>query len=161
MTRRRFPGPLVIALLIAAVCPHSAHAECHAKDFDVDQLKTVGGAVDDSKENLDALMSAASGTVALLLLGTAKEDADRASEEATMFSVYLLIYRRLTNDADRRTVDDAIRVFAAVIWQSIKKNADSLTVVADKLPQYGAEIRAARDRVRKLQALFSCAADGK
>jgi hypothetical protein len=110
--------------------------------------------LNDSSANLKALQAVGTGNG---LLPVAIQITDRASVELSMFAGYISIYNQLTNAADRKATDDFIRDNAKVHWESAKGYADFLTLVATGLPTYGDEIRQARDRIRKLQTLFSCA----
>jgi hypothetical protein len=83
---------------------------------------------------------------------------DRASVEGTMFAGYLIIYGRLTHDADRKSADEYISNAAKTMRESSTAYADHLTLVANAAPRYADEIRQARDRIRKLAAIFLCAA---
>lgn len=91
------------------------------------------------------------------LLSVANQIADRSAVEGSLFSGYVFIYGQLVNEADRRTTDRFIQGTAEEMWKSSKGNADYLSVISPLVPGYGAEIMQARDRVRELQALFSCA----
>jgi hypothetical protein len=81
---------------------------------------------------------------------------DRAAVETSLFIGYIIIYGRLTNDQDRVAVDDFITSTASSAASASKKYADFLTIIASSLPRFSAEIRTARDGVRKIETLFAC-----
>lgn len=150
-----------LALLLLSAHSQLAVAACHATDFDLAAFSQVMGPLNDATTNLKAL--AASPTTnqgASGLLGVATQITDRAAVEGALFLGYIVIYDGLSTDSDKASTDRLISGFAHSSWESITGYADFLTVVASGLPQYAEEIRAARDRVRKLAGLFSCADDG-
>jgi hypothetical protein len=133
-----------------------ALAECHARDFNFDQMMAVSQELNDSTANLKALLVAETGNG---LLPVAIQIVDRSAVELLMFAGYITIYNRLINEDDRKATDNFISKTASSTWSTEKGNADYLTLVATGLPQYGNEIRQARDRLRKFQTLLSCAGD--
>jgi hypothetical protein len=141
---------------ISVICSDIAVAECNARDFNFDQMMTVAQELNDSTANLKALQAAGAGNG---LLPVAIQIVDRSAVELTMFAGYITIYAGLTNEVDRKITDNFIFKTAGSTWNMAKGNADYLTLVATGLPQFGNEIRQSRDRLRKFQTLFSCAAD--
>lgn len=143
--------------LLLGVCAE-ASAGCHAADLSVDRIAAVGSEVNTATANLKALQDAPglkAGDTGLLAL--AAQMTDRSAVESAMFAGYLVIYSRLNHADDRNATDRFIESSAATSAQALKGYADYLTVIATGVPQFGAEIREARDRVRKLQGLFGCA----
>lgn len=141
---------------IGLVCSDVARSECHSKDFNFDRMMAVAQELNDSTENLKALQAASSGNG---LLPVAVQIVDRSSVELTMFVGYITIYSGLTNESDRKFTDSFISKTAGSTGNTARGNADYLTLVATGTPRFANEIILARDRLRKFQALFSCAAD--
>lgn len=156
---------VVIGALVAVACPRLSEATCHATDFDLKQIQAIAKEVDSTKENLAALISvtpnirAATAEFAFLL-GTAATVKGQG-KLVVSFAFSLLIYSDMATAADRKTVDDYIGKQAAWIYRDTRSEADYLTPFASRSPNVGGEIREARDLVRKMQTLFSCAADDK
>ena len=144
------------SLTISMICPDFARAECHAKDFNFDQMMSVSQELNDSTANLKALQAAGTGNG---LLAVAIQIVDRSAVELALFAGYITIYTGLTNEIDRRVTNNFIGKTAGSSWNTAKGNADYLTLLATGIPQYGNDIRQARDRLRKFQSLFSCAAN--
>lgn len=141
-----------------AVCPAIAGGACHAKDLTFDQVITVVQGINEATRNLKALQDAEPSDAGGLLLAIAYQVSDRASVEGSLAAGYWQLYDRLGTEADRTAADNIIsNVIAPSIWQAAKRYADYLTRLASGMPRFGAEIRDARDRVRKLETLFSCA----
>lgn len=146
-------------IVIGVICSNYAWAECHAKDLNFEQMMAVVAELNVSTSNLQALQALPGAATNNAILPVAIQITDRASVELSMFAGYIVIYNRLINAADRQFTEDFIKDGAGTKWKSAKEYADFLTRLATGLPQYGEEIRQARDRVRKIQNLFSCAAD--
>jgi hypothetical protein len=146
----------LLGLAIGTIYSDVALADCHARDFNFDQMTAVSRELNDSTENLKALQAAGTGNG---LLPVAIQIVDRSAVELLLFAGYITIYNGLTNEIDRKVTDNFIGKTAGSTLGTAKGNADYLTLVATGLPQYGNEIRQARDRLRKFQALFSCATD--
>jgi hypothetical protein len=143
-------------MMLLGTCAE-ASAGCHAADFSVDRIVAIGNEVNTATANLKALQDAPGlkvGDTGLLAL--AVQMTDRSAVEVALFAGYLTIYSRLDHADDRSATDRLIESSAATSAQSLKGYADYLTVIATGVPQFGAEIRDARDRVRKLQGLFAC-----
>lgn len=116
-----------------------------------DQMMVVAQELNDPTANLKALQVAGTGNG---LLPVAIQIVDRSAVELGMFAGYITIYAGLTNEIDLRVTDNFISKTAGSTWNMAKGNADYLTLVATGLPQYGNDIRQARDRLRKFQTLF-------
>jgi hypothetical protein len=147
-----------VAMLLLLGVWGQASADCHAADFTVDKIASVAGGVNTAAANLKALQDAPdlhSSDSGLLAL--AAQVTDRSASEALSFSGYLVIYGRLQHADDMNATDNFVGSMAPVLGQDLKRYADFLTVVASGSPRFNAEIREARDQVRKLQGLFACA----
>jgi hypothetical protein len=150
------------AVIVALTTSKVVQAECHAKNLDVAQITAVVGELNDSTSNMAVLKKAMTDPLTADPGGhfaQAIQLTDRASVEGTMFAGYLIIYSRLTHDADRKSTDEYISNAAKTIRESSTAYADHLTLVASGTPRYADEIRQARDRIRKMAAIFLCAAD--
>jgi len=160
-TRRAICVYLLLGLVVGALRSQAATADCVAKDFDQHQIFAAINEVNDSVANLRALQnSPTTDQTSILMLTIMAITTDRAAAETSLFAGYLTIYRGLVSNQDRVTTNNYIRAIAKVQFHSLKTYADYLTVNANNFPQYAGEIRHARDRVRKLMDMFSCADTG-
>ncbi len=144
-----------------------SEAKCRAADFDTNQINVVTKEADSSVENLAALMERAPAaanvrTIDLVALMGAASDVKGQGKIVAYFMALLLIRSDMATPADRRSVDDWIGNEAAVIYHDLQSEGDSLTQIPPGGWGYGKdEIKEARDLIRKMQALFACAADDK
>lgn len=151
---------IAATVIVLGVCAE-AQAGCHAKDFDTNRtlalLPEVGAAAANLKalQDTPGLRSDESG-----LLGVSGQLTDRSAAETALFIGYIVIYERLTDSQDRASTDEFIAKAAISSALAMKSYADYLTVVAGAVPRFSAEIRSARDAVRKLETLFACVHSG-
>jgi hypothetical protein len=160
MKKLGFPGSLVFGLVFAATAPQLAHGRCHAADFDYGQMSAVIKEVRASVENLVVLVEAAKKDE-MAVVSNAMQVEQSAGDQVGLFSANLILYGHMTTAADRQSVDDMIGRMSVALLANMKSAGDFLTQAAALSALYGGEIREARDRVRKLQALFSCAGGDK
>lgn len=158
--------PLIIVTVISVACPRLCEAKCHAADFDFRQIQAITNNSESSVENLAALIKSAPGTKAnfsdaMGLLAAAKAvEAD--GKVVAYFASLLFIHSDVTTPADKGTVDKFIGMEAALIYRELQSDADFLTQSPPGATGYANdEIKDARDLIRKMKSLFSCAADDK
>ena len=150
------------ALLIFSVLAPMAHAKCQISDFNVDLLTTTLHEVGSAVENLKVLEASpldSNNRNGINVLPLAIQMSDRAASEGAMFGNYLLIYEQLLDKRDQDLTAAFILDVAKTSLTAMTSYGDFLTLLASSSPQrYAGEMREARDRVRKLQRQFACAA---
>lgn len=158
---------LVAVTAIALACPQLSEAKCHASDFDPSQIQTILKEVEGPVENMAALMRSAP-TAAnvqamdLVMLMGAARNVKGDGKIVAYFMTLLLIRSDMATPADRRTVDDFIGMESTLIYRDLQTDGDALTQIPPGGWGYGKdEIKDARDVMRKMQALFACAAEDK
>lgn len=156
----RYGNLLAIGGLVALLSS-PANATCHAKDMDFATLMAVTRDLEDAVQNLTALKHETRNRDAAGLLSLTEAKTDGLVGAAAAFGNYLLIYGKMAADHDRGVVDGVIESAAELDYSGAKELADQLTNFATVAPLGAEEIRATRDRVRKVQSFFSCAAAAK
>jgi hypothetical protein len=161
-----WPVRFLVAALVALAYPQLSVAKCHAADFKISEIQTVLRGVQSSKENLAADMENASRnpnakTVDLIGIMGAARDVQGQSMVVAFFTSLLLIHSDMATPTDKATVDNYIGTQSTLIYQDLKDTADMLSRSRpDEAHPYGEyEVKQARDVIRSLQALFSCARD--
>jgi len=90
------------------------------------------------------------------ILALASQMTDRSVVDTVLFIGYLTIYGRLSHGDDRSATDRYIESSATRVGQVLKVMPTTSRCLRQGWLD-SAEIRDARDRVRKLEGLFACA----
>jgi hypothetical protein len=124
--------------------------------------------VDRPVENLAALIRSAppnTRAIDFAMLMVAAKDVKLDGQAVAYFTYLLAIHSVMATPADRKAVDDSIGIESAFIYRDLQSDGDGLTQMpqpSGSIQRYGEyEIKEAREVIRKMQALFACAADDK